>query len=243
MFLVNYPSVKVLLTDLNSAFAVTILDPCDTPSITTTALTNQIYYVSSGPKSYQAAAYTVYQSWCDVTYSYSSSNPALDTAISFDASSLTFTFDYATDLNLSGPVAQSYTLTMSATSNLVTESESFIIEMKNPCIVASVNTIALPTVVTNQTYFIGAGKLRFSVQNLVSPPFQAKNTLCGDVEFTAELVYKATLPTPSDPVPLNSSNGVVKFYTDGTFVIESSDATLLGVHELLISGSLVEYPA
>jgi len=59
VFLVNYPSVKVLLTDTNSAFAVTILDPCDTPTITTTALTNQLYYVSSGPKTYQAAAYSV----------------------------------------------------------------------------------------------------------------------------------------------------------------------------------------
>jgi len=70
-----------------------------------------------------------------MTYSYSSSDSALDTAITFDSSSRTFTFDYATDLNLSGPVAQSYTLTMSAISNLVTESESFTIEMKNPCIV------------------------------------------------------------------------------------------------------------
>lgn len=81
------------------------------------------------------------------------------------------------------------------------------------------------------------------MQNLVTPPFRSVNTLCGDIEFTAELVYNATLPTASDPIALNATQGVVKFNTNGNFIVESADTSLYGAHELLISGSLIEYPA
>lgn len=145
------------MTDANSAFAVTIIDPCSPATITTTLLTDQIYFMSSGPKTYQAAAFTINESWCVMTYSFSSSAAALNAAITFDAASRTFTFDYATDLSLSGPVSTDYILTMTATSQSVTQSETFTIAMKNPCIVISTSNIALPTLATNQIYFVGAG--------------------------------------------------------------------------------------
>ena len=69
------------------------------------------------------------------------------------------------------------------------------------------------------------------------------NSLCGGVQFTAELVYNATSTSPSAPIPLNATEGVVKFATDGKFTVQSSDASLLGSHELLISASLINYPA
>ena len=94
-----------------------------------------------------------------MTYTFSASDVALNTAISFAATSQTFTFDYAADLNLSGPVSTSYTITMTATSNAVTASETFSLTMMNPCIVAAVNTVKIPTSTTTLTYIIGQGEL------------------------------------------------------------------------------------
>jgi len=81
------------------------------------------------------------------------------------------------------------------------------------------------------------------VKDVVTPPFQALNSLCGGVQFTAELVFNATLTSQSAPIPLNATEGAVKFKTDGTITIQSSDASHLGSHELLISASLIDYPA
>jgi len=143
------------LKSTQTSFTLVIVDGCDTPTITSTTLTDQIYYVSSGPKIYQAAAFTVYQPWCAMTFTYSASDVALNTAISFAATSRTFTFDYAADLNLSGPVSTSYTITMTATSNAVTSSETFSLTMMNPCIDAAVNTVKIPASSTTLNYKIG----------------------------------------------------------------------------------------
>ena len=51
-----------------------------------------------------------------MAYSYSSSDIAIDSAITFDSVSRTFTFDYSADLDLSGPTSKTYTITMTATS-------------------------------------------------------------------------------------------------------------------------------
>lgn len=40
------------LKSTQTSFTLVIVDGCDTPTITSTALTNQIYYVSGGPKIY-----------------------------------------------------------------------------------------------------------------------------------------------------------------------------------------------
>ena len=80
-----------------------------------------------------------------MTYTFSPSDAALNPAITFDAASRTFTFDYSLDLSLSGPVSTNYVITMTATSNSVTASETFSLAMMNPCVVASVNTLQTPT--------------------------------------------------------------------------------------------------
>ena len=128
-----------------TSFTLFITDGCAVPTISSTGLIDQIYYVSAGPKTYQAAAFTVYQPWCDMKYTFSPSDAALNPAITFDAASRTFTFDYSIDLSLSGPVSTNYVITMTATSNSVTASETFSLAMMNPCVVASVNTLQTPT--------------------------------------------------------------------------------------------------
>ena len=52
VFLANYASVEVLLTAVNSAFNVLILDPCLPPTLTITPadLSDQFFYLSNGAK-------------------------------------------------------------------------------------------------------------------------------------------------------------------------------------------------
>lgn len=118
VYLVNYPSVEVLLTAANPAFDLTILDPCLLPTIqlTTAPLTDQSYFISDTALIYQAPAFSVFQTWCEMIYSYSSSDVAVDKAIVFDPSTRTFTIDYSTSIDLSGQVSKPYTLTMTVTS-------------------------------------------------------------------------------------------------------------------------------
>lgn len=82
-------------------------------------------------------------------YSYSSSDVAVDSAIVFDPIPRTFTIDYSTSTDLSDQVSKSYTITMTVTSQLVQASETFVLTMKNPCIIPSLNVINQPTKVTN----------------------------------------------------------------------------------------------
>ena len=84
-----------------------------------------------------------------MAYSYSSSDTAIDSAITFDAVSRTFTFDYSADLDLSGPTSKTYTITMTATSQSVSTFKTFDLTVKNPCIEPSINTIVLPPLVAS----------------------------------------------------------------------------------------------
>ena len=90
-----------------------------------------------------------------MTYTFSASNAVVNPAITFDATSRTYTFDYSADLSLSGPVSTSYVITMTATSNSVSASETFSLTMMNPCAATGVNAIQIPASTSEQTYFIG----------------------------------------------------------------------------------------
>lgn len=77
----------------------------------------------------------------------------------------------------------------------------------------------------------------------MQPKFQASNPICGEVQFTAELIANATSEMPADPVALNGTSGYVKFFNnDGTFKVQTSDIGLLGSYEIKVSASLVNYP-
>ena len=70
---------------------VSVLDPCKSPTatITASALTNQIRVVGDTTvTNYAIDPFTVYASWCTVTYSATTGDAALD--------ALLFTFDSAT---------------------------------------------------------------------------------------------------------------------------------------------------
>ena len=124
VFLVSYPSVQVQLSSVRSAFRVTIVDPCLPPylAVTGTPLTAQTYLITSAPLVYQAPAFSVQETWCAVSYAHSLSDLSLAAALSFDASSRTFTVSYNAGVDLSGPTSRVYSVTLTATSNVVSAS-------------------------------------------------------------------------------------------------------------------------
>ena len=124
----------------------TVIDPCE-PSVLTvtmTALTDQVYYISDVPLAYPAPAFAANESWCVLTYSFSVSDAALNPAIIFDSATRTFTVDYSADLALSGTTSMAYTVTMTATRSGVSDSADFTLTMVNPCDQPGLSTIVTP---------------------------------------------------------------------------------------------------
>ena len=135
VFLADYTNVSV-----NSAGTLTVevVDPCLPPILTLTAstLVDQEYFITDTPLVYTFDAFTVYESWCVFTYSYVSSDVAVDAAISFDDTLRTFTVDYSSDLSMAGI---SYTISVTGTRLTVSDTASFTLLMKNPCEEPSLN--------------------------------------------------------------------------------------------------------
>ena len=129
-----------------------IVDPCDNPvSISFNgAPVDQEYTISQSFYEYVVPACTVEPSWCSITYSYEITSIAGDSALTFDASTRTFTFSEDSDITLSGPTFTDYTVKVFGTSGNVLSSsaeESFNLRLKNPCIDSaffSLSSVALP---------------------------------------------------------------------------------------------------
>ena len=96
--------------------------------------------------SYQVPVFTSDPAWCAVTYSYSVTEPAKDTAVTFDndASSREFTFNYSADLDLCGSSSIDYLMTVTGEIGMTekqTNSAQFTLTLNNPCIDSSFVTI------------------------------------------------------------------------------------------------------
>jgi hypothetical protein len=129
---------------------VTIINPCRShvQSVTTTSLKDQSYTITGTALTYQVPEFTSDPAWCTLTYEYSLSDEALASAISYDSNLRTFTFESSNDLTLSGDNSIDYTVTITATAGIdtpVSDSSSFSIQMKNPCIDESFVQINAPT--------------------------------------------------------------------------------------------------
>ena len=77
--------------------------------------------------------------WCEITYSVSVLEPEASKTFSFNGDPLErrFTFNNVDDLSLAGSSFTDYTITVTGTiGNVVTKSESssFNLRIKNPCI-------------------------------------------------------------------------------------------------------------
>ena len=117
VYLVDYSSVETFAA---SPMIITILDPCKSPTATVTSptLTDQLQYVGDPSQTYAITPFTVYAAWCAVTYSATSNEPTLDSAIfTFDAVTQTFTILSTDDVSLAGTpsaLQKDYTITVTA---------------------------------------------------------------------------------------------------------------------------------
>ena len=94
--------------------------------ITQGTLVDQEYFLTVNHQTYQFDIWTPNNSICTITYSYSSSVPAMVNLItSFTPSSRTFVFNYSSDLTPSGPTFTDYTITVIATVGAVTQQNTF----------------------------------------------------------------------------------------------------------------------
>ena len=88
--------------------------------------------------------FTADPAWCAITYTYTitdsnGNNVIIGTfsPLSFDDIARVFTIDYETDLDFSGPTSKSYTIEVTGTAGNVSptsDSNSFDLTIKNPCI-------------------------------------------------------------------------------------------------------------
>jgi hypothetical protein len=133
---------------------ITLVDPCDPPtSVTSTSLTNQEYRLAdmSGP-TYTHGEFTVVPSFCPLTYTYSETKLVGgedDTAIS--RVNKIFTFSYDKDDAPVNPVAQTQTVTVTATSDSLytatfpskSDSASFDLTFVDPCSSSSTSSVTI----------------------------------------------------------------------------------------------------
>ena len=100
---------------------MTIIDPCDEPvSLVPSTPTDQVYTITQNLYSYQVPAFDSDPIWCDITYSYSVSDPSINAVISFDAATQTFSFFKPDDLSIAGLVSTDYTITVTGVTGNIT---------------------------------------------------------------------------------------------------------------------------
>ena len=179
----NYPDNRV---EVSQAFTVTVTDPCRShiKSVTPSSLTDQSYTITGAALTYQVPEFTSDPAWCAITYEYSLSDEALASAISYDSNLRTFTFESSNDLTLSGDNFIDYTITITATAGIdtpVSDSASFNIQVKNPCIDESYVQINAPTL-ADQTYSLYSPSETFK---LTASTTSTAHSLCGSISYSA----------------------------------------------------------
>ena len=113
-------------------------------SVAAPSLENQEYTITQDPVTYTVPVFTADPAWCAITYTYTITDSngnnvviATFSPLSFDDIARLFTIDYETDLDFSGPTSKSYTIEVTGTAGNVSptsDSSSFDLTIKNPCI-------------------------------------------------------------------------------------------------------------
>ena len=80
-----------------------MVDPCGNKSansLTSSTLEDKVYTITDTAVTYEVPNFVSELEWCEITYSYEVEDSSVSVAVSFDAASKTFTFEYSEDLNL-----------------------------------------------------------------------------------------------------------------------------------------------
>ena len=196
-------------------------------------------------QSYTIDPFTIYASWCTVTYSAASNEPALDSAIFiFDDVTQTFTFLLTNDLSLAGAPGtdqKDYTITVTAIVDILEATADFTLSILDPCAVPARNQITHPVGPFEElSYIVGTATAQYDFLEISGGGFSSTVDVCDDagIIFSALLIYET-----GDEVALDDSDGAIIFNADGTFTVFTDDNLLLGAHEIHITARLTAYPS
>ena len=196
-----------------------LLDPCLDVAITSTVLvTNIDFILTDAEDTYTPTTlFSITPSYCEssITMTLPSGVTGLDSLLSFDEASQTYTLAQLTnslDL-LDGQLEKTFTITMDYAAgnkddgSIATEQKTFTLTLKNPC-VTSLVTITAPTF-REERYLVGTGLKTFVVHpafTIMSTPV-ANHNLCGGLTLTAFAEDEDyVLNNANTPVTYSSAN-------------------------------------
>ena len=177
-YLVDYP---IMETHSVSPMLVTVLDPCKSPTTTITSPTTLIdigHYVGGLSQTYTIDPFTIYASWCTVTYSAASNEPALDSSMfTFDDVTQTFTFLFTNDLSLAGAPEsdmKDYTITVTAIVDILVATADFTLTMLDQCELPARNQVTHPVGPFEElTYIVGTETAQYDFLEISGGGFAA----------------------------------------------------------------------
>ena len=175
-------------------FTITIVGRCNQPESLSTAfpIRDREYTITDRPFTYQAPSFSVEPASCDIVYSLEVSDKSARLAFKFDAnpSKRIFTFHNEHDLQITGSHSKQYTVTIIArtgTLEVLEESTSFHLTLRNPCIDPEFVTIeksALPAGLEYTLYdFESEAGYKFTHEpfTIVTKPIE--HNLCGELYY------------------------------------------------------------
>jgi hypothetical protein len=137
---VSYADYADTTVASQDSFEIEIVDLCaDMVSISPSTLVDQEYTLTGPAKNYKIDAFTTDPLNCAIVYSFDASDEKVLDAVQFnnDQAARRFTFSKTSDVSLSGPIFQEYTITVFATAgtgSVVNTQATFKLTVSNPCI-------------------------------------------------------------------------------------------------------------
>lgn len=154
--------------------------------------------------------------------------------MNFDASSMTLTIHYDTDLALSGPTETNYQVVLTGISGTFEASEAFTLTIKNPCIDPNFTVIEMPSL-SDHVYRINEPEISFTHGLATLLTFPVPHQLCGELAYDA-LWADNYIDFSSVPLSYDSATQTFKLFEDNPL------ATREGIHMYIVEVYLAEYP-
>ena len=189
-----------------------------------------------------------------MTYSFTVDDPVGEKVVSFDPTSLTFTFGFSGEMSLAGDTYTDYTITITATAGVNsatgaadnTQVKSFILRVKNPCTDPDAVSIRAPqSSPSYNTYKLSSYSVQDPMWISEHKPFEyeiGKYDLDMDiVRVCGELVYSATF----DGAVADESTLPDMMYdrTNHSFGIYCEDPNQVGEKKLTVKAHSALYPS
>jgi hypothetical protein len=208
-------------------FSIYVVDGCNPPDwyesqvvLTAVPLENQMYTITKTPKTYSMPKWSVSPSYCDdrIVYSVSSVSPSIGiSAVSLNGR--TFSFSHTTSLSLTGGniAGVPYNIMVLATLGTRTATQSFTLNIKNPCLDPTMLTVVAEGAVPDIDYQVGSqNQNTWTHSGFIINASSTVRNLCGDLSYTSN---EGVLDSY---VTYTGSSRTFAIFTDSSSLIEHS---------------------